>query len=66
MALVTLNAKVTAGQCFYDFALNLNEIVSCHLVPFRPFARSRRRRPQRNDAIRIAMHANFVDEQMPE
>ena len=36
MALVTLNAKVTAGQCFYDFALNLNEIVSCHLVPFRP------------------------------
>jgi hypothetical protein len=34
MTLVTLHAEVTAREGLYYFALNLNEIVSCHSKPF--------------------------------
>lgn len=66
MPLVSLDTEMTTGQSFHDFALNLNEIVSCHSVPFRRcpvFSRSCA--TGGNDAIRIAMHANFVDMEMP-
>src|SRR5262249_15449935 len=35
VALIALHAEVPAGERLHDFALNLNEIVSCHSRPFR-------------------------------
>ena len=35
VSLITLDTKVSAGQRFDHLALNLNEIVSCHSIPFR-------------------------------
>ncbi len=54
VALVALHAEVPTGQCLDHLALDLDEIVSCHSIPF----------CRLNGAIRIPMHAVFVDIEM--
>ena len=59
MALVALYSEMTAGKGFHHLTLNLNEIVSCHSIPFR-------RLPMRGCVMRVGLEtARFIYQRTP-